>query len=142
MSGTFEGEAKIIADQVAAAVLKVRALDYDSIADVFTPTGRVMIPGRPMAAGRAAVRQAWAEFLGSMSELEVDYGPREIEIGASGETAMEVGWYALSMATPEGRIADRGKYIVVWKKIEGAWLIEADILNSDLAAPEPVAAAA
>jgi len=136
----FTGEAKIIADTVAAAVLSVRALDFDAIADAFTPTGRVLLAGRPIAAGRAEVRQAWADFLGSMPELEVDYGPSEIEIAQGGDMAMEVGWYALSLSTPAGRVADRGKYIVVWKKIDGVWKIESDILNSDQAAPEPVTA--
>jgi ketosteroid isomerase-like protein len=32
----------------------------------------------------------------------------------------------------DGTIADKGKYIVVWKKEDGKWKLHRDLSNSDL----------
>jgi hypothetical protein len=34
---------------------------------------------------------------------------------------------------------DTGKYVTAWKKVNGAWLIFADITNSNRALPGPAA---
>jgi len=51
-----------------------------------------------------------------------------IEVDNEGDTAIEVGHYALTAG--DGSIADEGKYIVVWKRIEDRWFIHRDIWNT------------
>jgi len=47
-----------------------------------------------------------------------------------GKTAIEVSRYTLYA---EGDVvADKGKYIVVWKKKKGAWKLHRDIFNSSM----------
>jgi len=34
-------------------------------------------------------------------------------------------------------VADRAKYVVVWKKVGGQWLLHRDIWNTSQPAPKP-----
>lgn len=38
------------------------------------------------------------------------------------------------MKTKDGTVADRGKYIVVWKRVGGKWLLHRDIWNTSMPA--------
>ena len=51
-----------------------------------------------------------------------------LEVDNEGDTAIEVGRYALTAG--DGSIADEGKYIVVWKRIEDRWYIHRDMWNT------------
>ena len=51
-----------------------------------------------------------------------------IEVDNEGDTAIEVGRYTL-MAS-DGSVADEGKYLVVWKRIEDRWFIHRDMWNT------------
>ncbi len=48
--------------------------------------------------------------------------------------AYDYGWYTFAFDTDNGRVTDKGKYVVVWKKIGGTWKIKADIFNTNLPA--------
>lgn len=66
--------------------------------------------------------------------VSLTFGPTFIEASSSGDLAYEIGTYQLSFEKGGQRVDDRGKYVVVWKRIDGAWKAAADILNSDLPA--------
>ena len=38
------------------------------------------------------------------------------------------------MSGPDGELADRGKFIEIWRLVDGEWKITNDIFNSDLPA--------
>ena len=48
--------------------------------------------------------------------------------------AYDYGWYTFAFDTDNGRVTDKGKYIVVWKKVGGAWKVASDIFNTNLPA--------
>lgn len=50
------------------------------------------------------------------------------ELDVLDDTAIEVGSYTMKRGED---IADVGKYIVIWKKVEGHWKYHRDIWNSD-----------
>ena len=52
------------------------------------------------------------------------------EVASQGNLAYEVGTY--EMKTKDGKVADRGKYCVVWKKVGGKWLLHRDIWTTNL----------
>ena len=47
-------------------------------------------------------------------------------------TAHEVGRFVTE--TADGDHIDHGKYVVIWKRIEGEWKLHRDIFNSNMAA--------
>ncbi len=51
-----------------------------------------------------------------------------LEVDNEGDTAIEIGSYSLT--TGDGSIADEGKYLVVWKRIDDRWYIHRDIWNT------------
>ncbi len=45
--------------------------------------------------------------------------------------AYDYGTYTFAFDGDKGRVIEKGKYIVVWKKIDGAWKVAADIYNDN-----------
>ena len=110
----------------------VRRKDSAAIAAFYTPDGRFMVPNAPLAQGHAAVAALWDHLL-ALPNAALQFGPTHIE--ADGDLAFEIGTYVLGFdRTGAARVEDRGKYVVVWKRLDGAWKAAADILNSDLPA--------
>lgn len=50
-------------------------------------------------------------------------------VQVAGDYVTERGNY--TMYTGEGKIADIGKYVVIWKKVGGKYLMDVDIWNSN-----------
>jgi uncharacterized protein (TIGR02246 family) len=57
-----------------------------------------------------------------------------VDVMGSGDMAVEIGKYQMNMTIPgmQQPIDDNGKYITVWKKIDGNWKIIAETWNSDI----------
>lgn len=108
--------------------------DARAASGFYTEDGRLLFPNAPIAQGREAVAEIWGRLLG-LPNVTLCFGPDVVEVAQSGELAYDLGKYSLSYDGPNGRVEDRGKYVVVWKKEGGEWKAAADILNSDLPAP-------
>ncbi len=122
-----------IRELIPAWLDAVRRKDKAAIAQFYTPDGRFLVPNAPIAEGRQAVAELWGHLL-SLRNVSLTFGPTMIEASASGDMAYEIGTYALAFDRDTGRVEDRGKYVVVWKRVGDAWKAAADILNSDLPA--------
>jgi ketosteroid isomerase-like protein len=53
---------------------------------------------------------------------------KTVEVKQSGDFATETGTWTL--AGPDGKPADEGNYVVVWKKVGKGWFMWRDIWNS------------
>ena len=103
--------------------------DADRVAAFYTEDGAFLPPNAPLARGREAVKGVWA-FLLSAPNLSLRWTPSSVEVAAAGDMAYEIGTYQLAMDAPAGRVDDDGKYVVVWRKMDGGWEVAADIFNS------------
>jgi ketosteroid isomerase-like protein len=56
-------------------------------------------------------------------------------VEAHGETATEVGTFSIRDAG--GKEVDRGKYVAVWKRVQGQWKMHREIWNSSLPVQAP-----
>ena len=122
-------EEQTIRDLDRRWVEAVGSIDTMSIANVFAADGYFMPPNAPRIDGRDAIRSAWAVSLQGPN-VSLTFRPTEIVVAQSADMAYDIGTYNLAMDGPEGRIEDEGKYVVVWKKVNGEWKVVADILNS------------
>lgn len=52
--------------------------------------------------------------------------------------AYEYGVNRMIFTGPEGDLLDVGKYLAIWKKIDGEWYVAALSFTSDSPAPVPV----
>jgi ketosteroid isomerase-like protein len=87
--------------------------------------------------GRDAVAALYRQFFsGGMKEIRGT--PSHVEMATSGDLAYETGVNRIVLRTPNGDALDVGKYLLVWKRIDGQWYASAISVTSDAAAPVPM----
>lgn len=101
--------------------------DAASLAALYTEDAIVMPPDGEMVHGRKAIEEFWT--------IALKNGLRSgtlttVDVGRRGDTAYEVGKFSMTVQ-PEGKDAATasGKYLVVWRKKDGAWRLHRDIWN-------------
>jgi len=105
------------------------AKDAGAVAAVYAEDAILYPPGAGAVSGRKAISAAFEPMLGAPLSLKT------VEVKQSGDFAVETGTWTL--AGPDGKPADDGKYIVVWKKVGKGWLMWRDIWNSSRPPPKP-----
>ena len=95
--------------------------------------------GAPQVRGTAALRDLYGQFFETGQLKEFAGTTSHLTVSASGDLAYEYGINRMVVAGPEGDLLDMGKYLAVWKKIDGEWFIVALSFTSD--APAPVSLA-
>lgn len=104
--------------------------DAAGIAELYTEDGRIMPPNSDSAAGRGAVQAFWQGLMDmGIGEIRLEEG----DVEGCDDTAYEVSTYKL--IGQDGQTLDRGKYIVIWKEMDGEWMLHRDIFNSNMPAP-------
>ena len=94
-----------------------------------------MQPNAPAIVGLPAIR-AWFETGLLQPGISNFFEADTIEVAVSGDLAYDRGTYRFAMETPNGRVEDIGKYLMIWKRIDGEWKVVVDISNSDQPLPE------
>lgn len=123
-------EEAAIRSQVAAFQAGVTAYDTAAIGAVYAPDAGLLPANMPRLAGRAAIEQFFAVLETAKAVLTVT--PTAIAIAANGDMAVEEGTWTWTNPNPDGSLVkDNGKYLVAWKKVDGTWLMQTDIWNSD-----------
>jgi uncharacterized protein (TIGR02246 family) len=100
--------------------------DAAAVAGMYTEAARLLPPNAPIVEGRDAIERFWVGVMASGIKA-VDLKTSEVE--AFGDTAVECG--SATLYAPSGAVADRGKYLVVWKYVEGRWRLHRDCWNSN-----------
>ncbi len=107
--------------------------DFAMIEALYASDGLLLPSNSPPIEGPKAIVEVWKSWA-ELPNVEVVFGVNRIEASSSGDMAYDYGWYTFAFDTDDGRFEDEGKYIVVWKRVDGAWKIAADILNTNLPA--------
>ncbi len=126
-------EEQVIRDLDREWVAAVAAGDTLAIANFYAEDGYFMPPNAPRVDGHGAISGAWAGML-QLPNVSLTFAPTDIVIAEAGDMAYDIGTYDLGWDGPDGRIEDNGKYVIVWRKVNGDWKVMADILNSDIPA--------
>ena len=108
------------------------AKDAAALAALYTTDAEALPPNGEVVKGRPAIQAMWKGVLDS-GVTGVDLATTEVE--AQGPLAFEVGTYVIKVK--DGAVADRGKYVVVWKKVGGQWRLHRDIWNTSQPPPKP-----
>lgn len=139
------GSDKAIADNGAAhqqAIGKINeqwlalVRDHDAVAvsKLYASDGAMMAPGAPIAQGQPALEKAWGGLM-KMPGFGLTFKADQITVASGGDMALDRGTYELTLDGPKGPTKDIGKYVVVWRNVDGQWKVAADIFNSDGAPP-------
>jgi uncharacterized protein (TIGR02246 family) len=105
--------------------------NYDQVGALFAADASFMAPHYETAVGPKAIERKLREFgEAGYQDLRVD----TTRVDSSGDMAMELGRYSISVVQDNGtKMTDRGKYVKVWRRL-GAWRIVADCWSSNLPA--------
>ena len=115
------------------------AADGDALAAHYTEDAVVLPPNAPAASGRAAIREFLATDSAATKAAGLKFNiPGDGPVQVSGDLAYESG--SFSVTDSAGSVVGTGKYIGVFNKIDGKWLLVRDTWNTD-AAPAPAPAA-
>lgn len=114
----------------------VAARDTETVVSFYAADARVLPPGAPMTQGQDGARKMWVEML-RMPGLSFTIHTNEVVTSEGGDLAIALGNFALKGQGPKGEFTDNGKYVTVFKKVDGGWKIAVDTFNSDAAPPSP-----
>ena len=110
------------------------AKDSTKAAALYSTTGVVMPPNKPIMRGRQFVEQYYKDRLAEgASDLELTPG----DVSGQGTLAYAIGDYRLNFVSVDGKPArrDRGKFLWVFRENNNQWLIEYVIFSSDFVTP-------
>jgi ketosteroid isomerase-like protein len=96
-----------------------QAKDAKKLAELFTEDGFVLSNGKPAVRGRAAIRESYADGGGPLSL-------RAVAWSVDGTTGYIIGGYG---AKPGAE--DWGKFVLALRKVDGRWMIAADMDNTN-----------
>ena len=106
------------------------AKDVPKIATFYAKDAIEMASNTPMIQGRDAIQQWYAAWL-TPAGVGMTFQTTDVEVAASGDMAIERGTYRFTQDSPRGITEDVGKYVTVWKKVDGTWQVAIDAANSD-----------
>ncbi len=107
------------------------ARDPAAIAAISTEDGALLPPNSETISGRAAIEAFWTESVARGNRGVV----KEAEVYAQGDLGYTVGTYTVTDAG--GATIDEGKYVVIWRDVDGQWQTHRAIWNSNLPLPAP-----
>ena len=99
--------------------------DAAGLAGLYTNGGCLMPSNSDIISGATDIQTFWQgvfDMGAKGAELET------LDLEEHGDTAIEVGRY--TMKADGGAVADRGKYLIVWKNEGGSWKLHQDIFNT------------
>ena len=116
-----------LSDQWTTAII---AQDVYKILDCYVEDAVQMQAKSPIINGKKAIK-AWYQTWINDTTMTYSAITRVIDIAKSRDIGYERGVYCLSFKTQAGKLDKFGKYLTIWKKIEGRWKAVADIGNDD-----------
>ena len=115
----------------------LRRGDAAAASAAYTEDARLLAPSSEILNGRASVARFWQAGIDAGVEgIALESGGVEVEPG--GDVATEIGRYVLSLRPDRGPVVlDRGTYLLVYRRVEGAWRRAAETFHPDLPALSP-----
>ena len=101
--------------------------DATAIAQLYTPQATMFPPGADMVSGRDGIQKVWAGAI--QSGLKIT-GLQTLSVEQYGNAAREIGRFTAEAPNAQKQMAKiDGKYVVVWKRLNGSWMLDSDIWN-------------
>jgi uncharacterized protein (TIGR02246 family) len=127
---TAVGDEKPIRASIDRWLTLIPERDAAGIAEIYAKDAVMMPPNRPIVVGREAIHQYWETAI-STPEMTLTFDPGRIEFSRSGDIAIDRGTYVYTGKIGGKTLEERGKYVIVWKKVGDDWKVASDIWNAD-----------
>ena len=108
--------------------------DIEGIVGLYADDAILSVPGAASKRGTAALRESYTKDVRDMAAagLSQEPGPNP-EFAVSGDLGHE--WNTFILKDKSGKTIDTGKYITVFARRNGKWVIVRDMWNTDTPAP-------
>jgi uncharacterized protein (TIGR02246 family) len=106
------------------------ARDVDAISALYADDAVLSAPGAPSARGVAAIKEAFRKDIAAATKAGIaNNAGTSDEVGVSGDLAWE--WNTFTATDKAGKVVEKGKYVTLFERRNGKWVIIQDIWNSD-----------
>jgi len=137
----MQQEAKPVVDTAAISVqvdsinqgfgAAMNAKDSTASAGFYADDARLMPAGMARVDGKDAIRSALAGFQATPG-LTFEATSTEKMVSEAGDLVVDIGTYHMNWTGAKGKpVEEVGKYVTVFKKVNGEWKIVVDTFNSD-----------
>jgi ketosteroid isomerase-like protein len=99
----------------------VASRDADAVAGHFADDATMHVANRPAVAGSLDIAEFYGRVLRFQQSSEATV--ERTTVSASGDMAFSVGRVVNEFAGQEGPARYEGKFVLVWQRIDGQWLI-------------------
>ena len=100
--------------------------DAAAVTAFYTPDAQLMVPGAEPASGTKAIQALFAGELGQGTRITLTQG----DVVGSRDFAIETGGWVANAA--DGKHLDHGRFMTLYKKVDGGWKIYRDISSSSM----------
>lgn len=128
-------EAATIQRLNAGALAAEARKDIDAVLAFAGPDILLQPAGGGEIRGLPAVRQFYEAFF-QLPIVSLAGGSLETVVAPSGDLAYDIGWNRVQLAQPPGAPADSGKYLSIWRKLDGEWKIVVVAFSSNGPTPK------
>jgi uncharacterized protein (TIGR02246 family) len=120
-------EEQAVRDRSMAWLAASQARDPAAEAALFADDGIAFRENRDAIVGPAAFQAYSAEQYAQNPNSSITWTVDQVHVATAGDIAYEMGTFQFTGGGPTGTEEDSGKYVTVWKKVNGEWKVAADI---------------
>ncbi len=103
-----------------------RARDAEGIGALFVEDGWTVSGTDGLSEGRAAIIATASEDFEKNPDATADWDTKQVWVAASGDLAVERGWWSVDADGPSDEEEVKGEYLTVFTKVNGEWKVLAD----------------
>ncbi len=129
----LDAEAEAVNETSLSWLAHARAKDAAAIAGLFTSDGVLFGENQEPVVGPTAIEAYLTRDFEENPDQDPDFGSDRIVVAASGDLAVEFGTWGST-----GSEGDYGKYITVYRKVDGVWKVAGDMALSTMPEAETV----
>ena len=105
--------------------------DIDKVLKYYSPDAIIEPPSAPVVKGHDAIRELYKEFYRTVPFVSFTATITALEVAGAGDLAYETGINRFEFDKGGARSEDLGKYLTVWRKVNGEWLVAAVAFSGD-----------
>jgi ketosteroid isomerase-like protein len=129
----FQAEKDLIQNNEDLWTVALQKGDAEKIVSFYATEAVSMRPNQPIYIGINAVRNGIESMLADTTLLFNTYAGKVdvIEVSSAGDMAYSYGHDEIMVKTKDGLVKDEGKWIDIWKKVDGQWKVVVSSGNSN-----------
>ena len=131
-------EEKAIRDMDARWLAAVQSHDPRAEAAAFASDGVAYREHNEPLVGPSAYQAFQTKFYADNPMVKTTWSTEAIRLSESGDLAVQTGEFITTGLGPKGDREDKGRFVTVWKRVNGEWKVAYDIGSTTM--PEAVAA--